>query len=153
YNDTTVLVTLPAQFRANVLLALGRVYLERKELELAIDVLRRALNFFQQLSDGKGDDTGLAGTHPGLGRAMINTNDLLAGRDHLNRAMLSARRAGNVRLRAETHYLLGKVDWKEGDFEGARYNWGRAARMAEEISDEIFRARVQLNQALILYTE
>jgi tetratricopeptide (TPR) repeat protein len=149
YNDTTNLIALPVQFRANVLLAVGRVYLERKQLELATDALQRALSFFQQ----SGDDTGLAGTHAALGRAMINSGNLLASRDHLSRAMLSARRAGNVRLRAETHYLTGKVDWKEGDFEGARYNWGRAARMAEETSDELLRARVQLQQALILYTE
>src|SRR5262245_19650604 len=42
YNDSTVLVTLPVQFRASVLLTLGRVYLERKERELAIDALQRA---------------------------------------------------------------------------------------------------------------
>jgi tetratricopeptide (TPR) repeat protein len=153
YNDTTNLIALPVQFRANVLLGVGRVYLDRKQLELAIDALQRALSFFTQAADGKGDDTGLAGAHAALGRAMINTGNLLGSRDHLNRAMLSARRAGNMRLRAETHYLIGKVDWKEGDFEGARYNWARAARMAEETSDEMLRARIQLQQALILYTE
>jgi tetratricopeptide (TPR) repeat protein len=153
YNDTTVLVSLPIEFRASVLLAVGRVYLERKDLELAADALQRALNFFAQASGGKGDDTGLSGTHSALGRAMISTGNLLAARDHLNRAMLCARRAGNVKLRAETHYLVGKVDWKEGDFEGARYNWSRAARMAEETSDDLLRVRVQLQQALIVYTE
>ncbi len=153
YNDTTVLVSLPVEFRASVLLAVGRVYLERKNLELATDALQRALNFFAQASSGKGDDTGLSGTHSALGRAMISTGNLLAARDHLNRAMLCARRAGNMKLRAETHYLVGKVDWKEGDFEGARYNWSRAARMAEETSDDLLRVRVQLQQALIVYTE
>src|SRR5262249_39939040 len=68
-------------------------------------------------------------------------------------ARLQARRAGNVKLRAEAHYLLGKVDWKEGDFEGSNYNWGRAARLAEETSDPMLRGRVQMQQALILYTE
>jgi tetratricopeptide (TPR) repeat protein len=58
-----------------------------------------------------------------------------------------------VKLRAETHYLLGKVDWKEGDFEGSNYNWGRASRMAEETSDAMLRGRVQMQQALLLYTE
>jgi tetratricopeptide (TPR) repeat protein len=153
YNDTTNLIALPLSFRASALLAIGRVYLERKQLDLAIDALSRSLSLYNQLADGKGDDTGIAGARTLLGRALISTGDLLTARDHLHRAMLSARRAGNVRLRAEAHYLLGKVDWKEGDFEGARYNWGRAARMAEETSDAMLQGRVQMQQALVLYTE
>ena len=153
YNDTTNLIALPPSFRATVLLGIGRVYLERKQIELAIDALQRSLGLFTQSTNGKTDDTGLAGAHAALGRAMINTGDLLSARDHLHRAMLAARRAGNTRLRAETHYLIGKVDWKDGDFEGARYNWGRAARMAEESSDDLLKGRVQLQQALVLYTE
>jgi tetratricopeptide (TPR) repeat protein len=153
YNDATNVIALPLPFRASVLLCLGRVYLERKQMELAIDALGRSLGFYNQLDEGKGDDTGIAGAHTSLGRAMINAGDFLAARDHLHRALLAARRAGNVRLRAEAHYLLGKVDWKEGDFEGAHYNWGRAARMAEETSDAMLRGRVQMQQALILYTE
>ncbi len=153
YNDATNIITLPPPFRASVLLCLGRIYLERKQVELAIDALSRSLSFYNQLSDGKGDDTGIAGAHASLGRAMLNSGEFLAARDHLHRALLQARRAGNVKLRAEAHYLLGKVDWKEGDFEGAHYNWNRAARMAEETSDPILRGRVRMQQALILYTE
>jgi tetratricopeptide (TPR) repeat protein len=153
YNDSTNIITLPVPFRASVLLCLGRVYLERKQLEMAIDALERSLSFYNQLSEGKGDDTGIAGAHASLGRAMLNSGDFLMARDHLSRALLQARRAGNVKLRAEAHYLLGKVDWKEGDFEGANYNWGRAARMAEETSDAMLRGRVRMQQALILYTE
>jgi tetratricopeptide (TPR) repeat protein len=153
YNDATNIITLPLSFRASVLLCLGRIYLERKQLELAIDALTRSLNVYNQLSEGKGDDTGIAGAHASLGRAMLNSGDFLMARDHLHRALLQARRAGNIKLRAEVHYLLGKVDWKEADFEGANYNWGRAARMAEETSDAMLRGRVQMQQALILYTE
>jgi tetratricopeptide (TPR) repeat protein len=153
YNDSTNVITLPLPFRASVLLCLGRIYLERKQLELAIDALGRSLNFYNQLSEGKGDDMGIAGAQASLGRAMLNSGDFLTARDHLHRALLQARRAGNVKLRAEAHYLLGKVDWKEGDFEGANYNWGRAARMAEETSDAMLRGRVRMQQALILYTE
>lgn len=153
YNDATNIITLPLPFRASVLLCLGRIYLERKQLELAIDALGRSLNFYNQLSEGKGDDTGIAGAHVSLGRAMLNSDEFFTARDHLHRALLQARRAGNVKLRAESHYLLGKVDWKEGDFEGAHYNWSRATRMAEETSDPVLRGRVQMQQALTLYTE
>jgi tetratricopeptide (TPR) repeat protein len=153
YNDTTNLVVLPLSFRATILLWMGRVYIERKQLDLAIDALQRSLNSFNQSADGNTDDTGISGAHASLGRALMSSGDLLAARDHLHRAMLAARRAGNVRQRAEIHYLLGKVDWKEGDFEGARYNWGRASRMSEETSDVSLQARVQLQQALVLYTE
>jgi len=153
YNDATNVIALPIPFRASVLLCLGRVYLERKQLDLAIDALGRSLSFYNQLDESRGDDTGIAGAHASLGRALINSGDLLTARDHLHRALLIGRRAGNVRLRAEAHYLLGKVDWKEGDFEGAHYNWSRAARLAEETSDAMLRGRVQMQQALILYTE
>src|SRR5215813_4746474 len=153
YNDATNVIALPLPFRASILLCLGRVYLERKQLELAIDALGRSLVFYNQLDEGRGDDTGIAGAHASLGRAMLNSGEFLVARDHLHRALLAARRAGNVRLRAEAHYLLGKVDWKEGDFEGAHYNWGRAVRIAEETSDAMLRGRVQMQQALVLYTE
>lgn len=153
YNDAATLNALPAQFRASVLLWVGRVYLERKQLELAVDALQRSLELYQQAADGKGDDTGLAGAHALIGRTLINKGDLLEARNHLHRAMLAARRAGNVRWRAEAHYLLGKVDWKEGDFEGARYNWLRAAQMSDEASDALLQGRIQLQQALVLYTE
>jgi tetratricopeptide (TPR) repeat protein len=153
YNDVAALATLPVEFRANALLMLGRIYLERKEAAPAIDALNRALSYFQEASEGKGDDTGLAATHGALARAMLNAGKYTDGRDHLNRAMASARRAGNVRLRAETHLLIGKADWKEGDFEGARYNWDRASRLAEETNDEMLLSRLALQQALLLYTE
>jgi tetratricopeptide (TPR) repeat protein len=153
YNDTTNLIVLPLTFRATILLWIGRVYLERKQVDLGLDALQRSLNFFRQTADGKGDDTGIAGAHASIGRALISSGDLLTARDHLHRAMLAARRAGNVRLRAEVHYLLGKVDWKEGDFEGARYNWGRASRLAEETSDAFLQCRLLLQQGLVLYTE
>ncbi len=153
YTEATNIIALPLPFRASVLLCLGRVYLERKQMAPSIDALRRSLDFFNQLDEGKGDDTGKAGAHSSLGRALINTGDFPAARDHLHRALAAGRRAGNVRLRAEAHYLLGKVDWKEGDFEGAHYNWSRAARLAEETSDPMLRGRVLMQQALILYTE
>jgi tetratricopeptide (TPR) repeat protein len=153
YIDAASIITLPLPFRASVLLCLGRIYLERKQLEPAIDALRRSLHLYNQLSEGKGDDTGIAGAHASLGRAMINSGEYFTARDHLSRALLQARRAGNVKLRAEAHYLIGKVDWKEGDFEGAHYNWTRAARMAAETSDAVLRGRVRMQQALILYTE
>src|SRR5262249_386418 len=41
YNDSTNVIALPLPFRASVLLCLGRIYLERKQLELAIDELGR----------------------------------------------------------------------------------------------------------------
>ncbi len=153
YNDSTNLIALPIPFRAAILLWIGRIYLERKELEPAIDALTRSLNFYMQASDGEGDETGIADAYASLGRALLGSWDLLSARDHLHRAMLSARRAGNVRLRGEAHSLLGKVDWKEGDYEGARYNWGRAARMAEETNDPFLQSRVRMQQGLILYTE
>lgn len=153
YNDTKNLIPLPTAFRASVLLWIGRVYLERKQLDLAIDALQRSLAFYRQAEKGKDDETGMAAAYASLGRALVNKGDLLSSRDQLHRAMSSARLAGNLRWRAEAHYLMGKVDWKEGDFEGARYNWARAAQMAEETGDQLLEGRVQLQQALVLYTE
>lgn len=153
YADTSNLVQLPVPFRASVLLWLGRVYLERKQIDLAIETLKRSLAFYQQADTDKHDDAGLAAAYAALGRALVNDGDLLSARDQLHRALLAARRAGNVRWQAEGHYLVGKVDWKEGDFEGARYNWARAARLAEEAGDALLEGRIQLQEGLVLYTE
>src|SRR5262249_41277693 len=62
-TDATTVFALPLPCRASVLLCLGRVYLERKQLELAIDAPGPSLNFYNQPSEGKGDDTGIAGAH------------------------------------------------------------------------------------------
>ncbi len=67
--------------------------------------------------------------------------------------MLSARRVGNTRILAEVHLSLGKVDWKDGDFDGARYNWMRSARLAEGLNAPLLEARVELQQAFVLYSE
>jgi pSer/pThr/pTyr-binding forkhead associated (FHA) protein len=144
YIDIGMLSRLPLPFRATVLYWLGRVYVEQKQYPLAIDALRRSLEMHEQV----GDDSGTSGVYASLGRAFIGTEELLAARDNLHRALLMARRAGNARLLAEVHLLLGKIDWKETDLEGARYNWTRAARLAEGTSDALFRARVQLKQAI-----
>jgi len=149
YAEPAGLRALPREQRAAALLWLGRVYLERKQHDLALNALERSLNFYTQA----GDDQGVAGAHASFGRALLNTGDLLSARDSLQRALLAARRAGSARLRAEAHLLLGKVDWKEGDFEGARYNWTRAARLAEGLSDPLLAARLGLQQALLLHSE
>ena len=153
YADTSNLVQLPVPFRASVLLWLGRVYLERKQIDLAIETLKTSLAFYQQTDTDQRDDAGLAAAYAALGRALVNDGDLLSAHDQLHRALLAARRAGNVRWQAEAHYLVGKVDWKEGDFEGARYNWARAARLAEEAGDALLEGRIQLQEGLVLYTE
>lgn len=153
YSDAANLGPLPVPFRASVLLWLGRVYLERKQLDLAIETLKTSLAFYQQTDTDQRDDAGLAAAYAALGRSLVNDGDLLSARDQLHRALLAARRAGNVRWQAEAHYLAGKVDWKEGDFEGARYNWARAARLAEEAGDALLEGRIQLQEGLVLYTE
>ncbi len=149
YIDAETLSHLPVPSRATVLYWLGRVYVEQKQYAQAIDVLRQSLELHEQV----GDDSGTAGVYAALGRAFTGTEDLLSARDNMHRALLTARRAGNARLIAEVHLLLGKIDWKETDLEGARYNWTRAARLAEGTSDPLLRARIQHQQAFILYSE
>jgi pSer/pThr/pTyr-binding forkhead associated (FHA) protein len=153
YQNAANLTALPPPFRASVLLLTGRVHLEHKQLDQAIDALERSMHFYRRALDGKGDDAGLAGAHAAMGRALLNTGDLLKAREHLHRALLAARRAGNARLRAEAHHSLGKIDWKEGDFDGARYQWSRAAGLAEESNDALLKGRVQMQRAVVLYTE
>lgn len=149
YTDPQVLEALPAAFRATMLLWLGHVYLEQKEHALAIETLARSADLYQEVND----EMGIAWTHALRGHALISTSEFTAARDHLHRALPTARRSGNSRLRAEIHLLLGKADWKEGDFEGAKYNWQRAAQFIEESEDPILLGRVKLQQALLLYSE
>ncbi|MEW6212119.1 MAG: FHA domain-containing protein [Acidobacteriota bacterium] len=149
YSDPAQFQSLPPPSRANVLYWTGRIQAETKAYNQAIESLRSSLALYEET----GDDTGIAKTRAVLGRALIGTDDLLSARDHLHRALLMARRAGNTKLASEIHLMVGKVDWKEGDLEGARYNWSRAARLSEDTDDPILQARIQLQLALILYSE
>jgi CheY-like chemotaxis protein len=149
YADPARLLALPMQPRIGVLFWLGCAHLERKQYDLALEVLQRSLNLYSKAAD----ETGMASAHTALGRALVSAGDLLAARDNLHRALLLARRVGNARLIAEAHLWLGKIDWKEGDLDGARYNWTRAARFSEGTTDRLLQARVQLQQAYILYSE
>jgi CheY-like chemotaxis protein/tetratricopeptide (TPR) repeat protein len=88
-----------------------------------------------------------------LGRCFLGKDEFMVARDHLHRALLAARRAGNGRYRTEAHLLIGKVDWNEGDLEGARYNWTRAGRLAEGAVEPLLLARARLQEAFILYAE
>ncbi|MEP7269869.1 MAG: tetratricopeptide repeat protein, partial [Acidobacteriota bacterium] len=149
YVDPVSLLALPLAYRSSVLLWLGRAYVEGKQLPLALETLERSLN----LATKEDDENAVAEAHASIGRAFMGLKDLLAARDNLNRAMLTARRGGNARLGAEVHLWLGKVDWKDGDFDGARYNWTRATRLAEGLNAPLLQARVQLQQAFVLYAE
>ena len=153
YAETSNLSKLPEQFRASLLVLRGQAYLELKQLDQARDLIQQCLFIYQNLEEGKGDDTGVATAYSTLARILINSAEFLPARDCLHRGMLAARRAGNVRLRAEMHLMMGKLDWKEGDFDGASYNWNRAAKLSEETRDPHLQGRVQLQLALILYTE
>lgn len=149
YDDAAELDSIPLRERSMVLLWTGRAHLERKDYTVAMEALHKSLEYYTQVAE----ETGIAEAHASLGRALIGVGNLFAARDHLHRATLIARKAGNARLRAEIHLLLGKLDWKEGDFEGARYNWTGAARLAEGTSDKLLQASVQLRQAFLLYSE
>jgi tetratricopeptide (TPR) repeat protein len=149
FNDPGCLLSLPMAARATTLLWLGRAYLEDKQYRVAADVLDRGLH----LAAKENDEDGVAEARASYGRALIGLKDLLTARDQLNRAMLTARRGGNARLGAEVHLWLGKVDWKDGDFDGACYNWTRAVRLAEGLNAPLLQARVALQQAFVLYAE
>ena len=149
YADAAELDSIPLRERSMVLLWTGRAHLERKDYTVAMAALHNSLDYYTQVAE----ETGIAEAHASLGRALIGIGNPFAARDHLHRATLIARKAGNAKLRAEIHLLLGKLDWKEGDFEGARYNWTCAARLAEGTSDKLLQASVQLRQAFLLYSE
>ncbi len=149
YTDPARLGALDPPIRAGVLLAVGRAYADCRQHDVALPALRQSLDLYTRAAD----EGGVAVTQAALGRALMGTGDLLGARDSLHRSLLAARRAGNTRACAEVHLLLGKVDWREGDFEGARYNWQRAARLSEGLDDDFLLARVQLQQAFVLYTE
>ena len=149
FTDADRLLQLPHGYRASVLLWMGRAHLEAKQYRTALEVLERSLN----LATHEKDDNAIADARVSIGRAFTSSGDQLGARDCLNRAMLTARQAGNTRILAEIHLSLGKVDWKDGDFDGARYNWMRAARLAEGLNAPLLEARVELQQAFVLYSE
>ncbi|MBI1763100.1 MAG: response regulator [Acidobacteria bacterium] len=149
YTDPATLSALSLPFRASVLLTLGRTYCEGKQTDMALEALQQSLNCYAQSAD----EAGSADAHAAWARALIGSGELFEARQHLQRSLLATRRAGNTRLLAELHYMLGRVDWKEGDFEGARYHWLRASRLAETTTDQVLRARVKVQEAFVLYAE
>ena len=149
YSEPESLDALPMAFRALVLLWIGRVHLEQKNYDAALESLQASLENYTYATE----ETGIAEAYTSLGCVLLSTGDLFGARDHLHRASLMARKTGNARLRADIFLLIGKVDWKEGDFEGARYHWTSAARLAEGINDPLLQASVQLRQAFLLYSE
>jgi tetratricopeptide (TPR) repeat protein len=149
YADHTSLTEMPLNSHARALYWIGRVHIERRQYDRAIEYLRNSLSLYMQV----GDDSGIAESQYSLGQALIGVGDLLAARDSLHRALLTARRAGNSRLQAETHILFGRIDWKEGDSEGARYNWSRAAHVAEGTNDALLQARAEYQQGFLLFSE
>lgn len=149
FSEPSHLLALPTSYRASILLWMGRAHLENKQPHIATDVLDRSLYLAVKI----GDENCAAEARASYGRALMGVGDLLAARDQLNRAMLVARRGGNARLGAEVHLWLGKVDWKDADFDGARYNWTRAARLAEGLNAPLLQSRVAVQQAFVLYAE
>ena len=143
------LQTLPVASHAQAKYWLGQTYLEGKQYAPAREALAAAMDLYRQA----GDDSGLASAQAAFGRALIGVGDWAVGRDNYHRALLAARKTGNARLHAEVHLLIGRLDWKEGDFDGARYHWSRAARLCEDSQDPVLQAGVQLQQAFILLAE
>jgi tetratricopeptide (TPR) repeat protein len=149
YTQRESIPLLPIESRAKALYWLGRAYVEAKRYLLGCDTLLAVIDLYMQMSD----DAGIAEARAALGQAMIGLGDWPVARDNLHRASFSARKAGNARLHVEVHLQLGRLDWKEGDFDGASYNWSRAARLSEDLNDPLLEARVQLQRAFILYSQ
>jgi CheY-like chemotaxis protein/tetratricopeptide (TPR) repeat protein len=149
YEDVQQLNLLPNISRAGILLWMGRTLLETKDQAEALNALQLSFQFYQQA----GEESGQAEARLSLGRVLIGLRELFVARDHLHRVLLASRRCGNAVLNANAHLMLGKVDWKEGDLEGARYQWMRALRIAEETNDFLLQSRARLRQAFILYNE
>jgi tetratricopeptide (TPR) repeat protein len=149
YTQPESLHSLPDESRAKALYWLGRSYVEGKQYGAARDTLLSVIDLYMQLAD----DSGIAGARTALGQALIGVGEWSVARDNLHRALFTARKTGNSRLHVEVHLQLGRLDWKEGDFDGASFNWSRAARLSEDLNDPLLEARVQLQRAFILYSE
>lgn len=149
YTNPDVVAALPPDYRITVLLCVGTVQMCLKNYSGAIETIQRCMTLF----DETGNTTRIGEAQLVLGRSMIGIDEVLSARDHLHRANLAARQADNSRIRAEAHLLIGKIDWKENDLDGARYNWTRAGKLAEGTTDDILRARVKVQQAFVLYAE
>src|SRR5687767_10536283 len=112
--------------------------MEAKQYTKARDTLLTAIELYMEPAD----DSGIASARAALGQRLMGVGEWAPARDNLHRALCAARRTGNIRLHVEAHLQLGRLDWREGDFDAASFNWSRATRLSEHINDPLLEARV-----------
>lgn len=97
---------------------LGEVYLKAERIDEAIATLREALDKYPQ--EGK-----FLPAYQ-LAEIYFERGDLRAARDYVNQAIVSDDTKWNF------HYLLGQIDEKEGDLEGAKKEYKYASQFSRD---------------------
>ncbi len=144
--DVRALDDFAPHLRGLLLLAFGSRAYWQQDFPRSITLLNRALEVVEPM----GDAANLARVYHCLGRTYWSLDEQPLAREHYEIAIEWGRRAHRDRALAITYMNLGLVARHEGDLDEAGMCYRLALRLLRNTTDEINRARLQNNLAVML---
>ncbi len=145
YEDSLFRNQLSPKLQARVKLRLGWGYSRMSNYAKALARFNEARTIFVELADTEG----LGAVHYALGYVYIEINESNLARGYLLKALEGLRYAEDARLLARIYIDLGLVNYKEGDFEGAKTSYLKAQSYAEGIIDSSLLGLISMNLGAI----
>jgi len=144
--DVRALDDFSPHLRGLLLLAFGSCAYWQQDFPRSVTLLNRALELLEPM----GDAVSLHRVYHCLGRTYWSLDEQPLAREHYEIAIEWGRRAHRDRALAITYMNLGLVARHEGDLDEAGMCYRLALRLLRNTTDEINRARLQTNLAVML---
>lgn len=145
YEDPIFRNQLSPKLQARVKLRLGWGYGRLSNPAKALARFNEARTIFVELADTEG----LGAVHYALGYIYVELNESNLARGYLLKALEDLRYSEDARLLARIYIDLGLVNYKEGDFEGAKASYIKAQTYAEGITDSSLLGLISMNLGAI----
>ncbi|MBI4854312.1 MAG: sigma 54-interacting transcriptional regulator [Acidobacteria bacterium] len=148
YEDNLIRNQLSSKLQARVKLRLGWGYCRLSNYAKALTRFNEARTIYVELADTEG----LGAVHHALGYAYVEINESNLARGYLLKGLEGLRYTDDTRLLARVYIDLGLVNYKEGDFEGAKASYLKAQSYTEGITDPSILGLISMNLGT-LYVE
>lgn len=145
YEDNLVRNQLSPKLQARVKLRLGWGYSRLSNYAKALARFNEARTIFVEVADTEG----LGAVHHALGYVYVEINESNLARGYLLKALEGLRYPEDARLLARVYIDLGLVNYKEGNFEGAKASYLKAQSYAEGITDSSLLGLISMNLGAI----
>ncbi len=145
YDNFPDFVRLPERTQMRVLIRLGWAHSVNNEIPRAIALFNQAIRVARRLED----EAGIGGCYFGLGRVYRVVSEIRIARDYYNSALEHFRRVGSWRELAETHFHIGNIDAREGDYRIALQSIQQALEIIGNRHDPDLLGRVYHDLAII----